>query len=71
MPKQGVVIVDGGDKRDAVTKLCFDVFERFAGEFPQIEVFTGIFFDGMEVDNEFVKDRASADGINHFIDVLL
>ena len=34
MPKQGMVIVNGGDKRDAVTKLCFDLLERFAGEFP-------------------------------------
>ena len=25
MPKQGVVVVDCGDKRHAVAKLCFDV----------------------------------------------
>jgi hypothetical protein len=30
MPKSGVVIMDGGDKRDAVTKLRFDLLEGFS-----------------------------------------
>ena len=34
MPKQGVVIMDRCDKRHAVAKLCFDVFQRFLGYFP-------------------------------------
>ena len=34
MPKQGVVIMNGCDKRDAVAELCLDVFEGFFGYFP-------------------------------------
>ena len=30
VPKQGVVIVDGCDKRDAVAELRFDLLEGFA-----------------------------------------
>jgi hypothetical protein len=29
-----VVIMNGGDKRDAVAKLCFDVLKGFFGYFP-------------------------------------
>ena len=34
MPKQGVVVVDCGDKRYAVAELCFDVLQGFFGYFP-------------------------------------
>jgi hypothetical protein len=71
MAKGGMIIVDGGDKGNAVAEWRFDRVKRFPGEFPEIQVFAGVFFDRMTVDDEFVKDRATAYFVNYVIDVLL
>ena len=34
MAKEGVIIMDSGDKGNAVAKWRFDLLKRFAGEFP-------------------------------------
>jgi hypothetical protein len=34
MPKQGVIVMDRCDKRDALTKLRFDLLKGFSGYIP-------------------------------------
>jgi hypothetical protein len=69
MPQEGVIVMDGCDKGDGLPELGFDVFQCFSGYFPKVQIAAGVFFDRVEVDHEFMKDRAAAGCVNHLVDL--